>query len=349
MRVLFWHVHGGYADAFVRGSHVYLVPVNASRDAWGGGTHGRDWPAAREVPVEELRDADIDVVVLQRPEEVDLVAALTGRRPGRDLPAVYLEHNTPKPDAVNTRHPMAERSDILLVHVTHFNRLFWDNGEAPTRVVPHGVPDPGLQHTGELARSAVVVNEPVRRHRIVGSDLLPRFAAPAPIDVFGMKAEPLPAALGVGEDVVAPVGDLPTERLHAEMARRRVYLHPFRWTSLGLALLEAMHLGMPVVALATTEVPRAVPADAGVVSNDLDELVRGLRDLHADPALAADRGARARAHVLRHHGLPAFHRAWDDVLAEAVERRPARRTGAARTDAVLVGTTHQSSSERSGI
>ena len=40
------------------------------------------------------------------------------------------------------------------------------------------------------------------------------------------------------------------------MARRRLYLHPVRWTSLGLSLLEAMHLGMPVVALATTEVPR---------------------------------------------------------------------------------------------
>ena len=50
------------------------------------------------------------------------------------------------------------------------------------------------------------------------------------------------------------------------MARRRVYLHPIRWTSLGLSLLEAMHLGMPVVALATTEVPEAVPPEAGVVS-----------------------------------------------------------------------------------
>lgn len=34
------------------------------------------------------------------------------------------------------------------------------------------------------------------------------------------------------------------------MARRRVYLHTARWTSLGLSLLEAMHLGMPVVAVA---------------------------------------------------------------------------------------------------
>jgi glycosyltransferase involved in cell wall biosynthesis len=37
------------------------------------------------------------------------------------------------------------------------------------------------------------------------------------------------------------------------MARRRVYLHPVRWTSLGLSLIEAMHLGMPVAGLAARE------------------------------------------------------------------------------------------------
>lgn len=313
MRVLLWHLHGGYTDAFVRGQHDYLVPVNAERDAWGGGLHGRDWPAAREVPVDLLHDTDIDVVVLQRPEEIALVERLTGRRPGRDLPAAYLEHNTPRPHPTDSRHPIAERDDILLVHVTHFNRLFWDNGAAPTRVVEHGVPDPGPRYTGELARSAVVVNEPVRRGRITGTDLLPRFAAHAPIDLFGMRADAL-AMRGV-----TAAGDLPPARLHAELARRRVYLHPLRWTSLGLALLEAMHLGMPVVGLASTEAPRAVPPEAGLFSNDLDDLARGIRALMDDPALAAERGRQARRHVLEHYGLDAFLRNWDAVLSEAVD------------------------------
>ena len=29
--------------------------------------------------------------------------------------------------------------------------------------------------------------------------------------------------------------DLPQAEMHAELARRRAYLHPCRWTSLGLA------------------------------------------------------------------------------------------------------------------
>lgn len=319
MKVLLWHVHGGYTDAFVRGRHEYLIPVNTERDAWGGGLHGRDWPAAREVPVELLRESEVDVVVLQRPEEIPLVERLTGRRPGRDLAAVYLEHNTPKAHTTDTRHPIADRDDLLLVHVTHFNRLFWDNGRAATRVVEHGVPDPGSRYTGELARSAVVVNEPLRRWRVTGTDLLPRFARVAPIDVFGMRAEGLADALAVSPEAIATVGDLPPARLAAELPRRRLYVHPVRWTSLGLSLLEAMHLGMPVVGLATTEAPRAVPPEAGLFTNDLDELARAIRALMADREWATERGRDARRHVLARYGLERFQRDWDAVLADAVD------------------------------
>jgi glycosyltransferase involved in cell wall biosynthesis len=97
-----------------------------------------------------------------------------------------------------------------------------------------------------------------------------------------------------------------------------VYLHPYRWTSLGLSLLEAMHLGMPVVALATTEVPEAVPPEAGVVSTGLDVLEDALRRLVGDREEAAVLGKAARAAALERYGLGRFLRDWDHVLQEAV-------------------------------
>ena len=327
MRVLFWHVHGGYTDGFVRGGHQYLLPVGPDGE---GGVGERKWPAATEVPLEALHETDIDAVVLQRVEEIRLVERLTGRVPGRDLPAVFLEHNTPRPDATGTRHPLADRDDIPIVHVTHFNRLFWDNGIARTVVVEHGVPDPGPLYTGELPRAGVVVNEPVRRGRVTGTDLLPWFARVAPVDVFGMKGEGLPAALGVSPAALSHAGNLSTSEMQGQLARRRVYLHPFRWTSLGLALLEAMHLGMPVVGLAATEAPRAVPPEAGVVSNDLDELSAAIRRLMEDPAFAVERGLQARRHALEHYGLGAFLRAWDGVLTETLESRRTLASSARR-------------------
>ncbi|CCH32325.1 glycosyltransferase [Actinosynnema sp. NPDC047251] len=288
MKVLLWHVHGSWTHAFVQGAHDYLIVGPPD----GKGLLGRQWPRAREV---DLADVRADVAVVQEADQLDRV-------PG-GVPVVYLEHNTPA--RPNLPHPVADRVD-LIVHVTHFNRLMWDCGTTRTVVVEHGVVDPGPLYTGELARAAVVVNEPVRRGRVVGTDLLPRFADAAPLDVFGMGTERLPWGLGDH--------DLPV--LHRELARRRVYVHPMRWTSLGLSLIEAMHLGMPVVALGCTEVPRAVPPDAGVVSTDVDELVRGVAELVADPALARERGARAREFALAHYGIDAFLGDWDGILTE---------------------------------
>lgn len=334
LNVLVWHVHGSWTTSFVQGPHRYLLPTLPERGSWGGGRPAAwDWPAsAVEVPADDLADADVDIVVLQRPEESDLAERWLGRRPGRDVPAVYLEHNTPRGDAVTTRHPMADRDDLEIVHVTHFNRLVWDTGSTPTTVVEHGVVDPGPLYTGELASAAVVVNEPVRRNRVTGTDLLPHFAASVPLDVFGMGTDRLAAALGSGPELRV-LGDLPQARMHAEMARRRAYLHPLRWTSLGLALIEAMHLGMPVVALATTEAHEAVPPGTGYCSTDPEVLARGLRELVADPVLARELGAAARAHALHRYGLEKFLGAWNAVLHRTIEGHRVPR----RVDVALTG------------
>jgi len=309
VRVFLWHVHGSWTTAFVHGPHEYLVPVLPDRGPDGlGRAQTYAWPdSAVEVTPEEAAEAEVDVVVLQREAELHGLAErwLGGRRPGRDVPAVYLEHNAPQGRINEMKHPAADRPDLTLVHVTHFNDLFWDAGTTPTRVVEHGIVDPGYRYTGELPHAAVVINEAERRWRVTGTDLLRRFGEAAPIDLFGMKSG------GLGGE------DLPQAKLHREMARRRVYLHPIRWTSLGLSLIEAMQLGMPVVALATTEVPEAVPPEAGVISTNVEVLSDALRRLTADPAEAKEMGKRARGAALERFGLERFLRDWDDVLAEA--------------------------------
>ncbi|MEU0303097.1 glycosyltransferase [Streptomyces sp. NPDC006175] len=317
MNILIWHVHGSWATSFVQGPHTFLIPVTPDRGPDGLGRAATwDWPPnAVEVPADRLRDADVDLMVLQRPHELELAAAWTGRRPGVDVPAVYVEHNSPDGTAAGTRHPLAGRDDIPLVHVTHFNRLMWDSGRAPTTVIEHGIIDPGALWTGTERRAAVVVNDPVRRGRTTGTDLLPRFARAAPLDVFGMRTEALPAHLGLSEDRCR-ARDLPQGALHPAMARCRLYLHPVRWTSLGLSLLEAMFLGMPVVALDTTEVREAVPEDAGVVSNRLDVLDEAVRAFLADPGLAARTGERARSAAQSRYGVQRFQDDWEHLLKE---------------------------------
>ncbi|MBJ7598725.1 MAG: glycosyl transferase [Candidatus Nephthysia bennettiae] len=308
MNVFVWHVHGSWTTSFVQGPNRYLVPVLPERGPDGRGrAETYEWPpSVVEVTPEEAASARVDVVVLQRPQELESLAArwLGGRRPGHDLPAVYLEHNCPQGRIAEMRHPAADRPELRIVQVTHFNRLFWDTGCTPVRVIEHGVVDPGHLYEGDLPRAGAAINEPGRRGRVVGADLLPELSRTMPVDVFGIATD----------------NDLPQWRLHQELARRRAYVHPYRWTSLGLALIEAMQIGLPVVALATTEVPEAVPPAAGFVSNNLETLHRGLRRLAADRALAREMGCAAREHALRRYGLARFLDDWQSLLEEVVDR-----------------------------
>jgi glycosyltransferase involved in cell wall biosynthesis len=318
MNILLWHVHGSWTTAFVQGGHRYLVPTTPERGPYGlGRARTYLWPDnVVEHGPEELADAEVDVVLLQRPEELDLARRWLRRDVGREVPAIYVEHNTPKGDVPNTRHPMADRDDLVLVHVTHFNELFWDNGGTRTVVIEHGIPTPEATYTGELARLAIATNEPVRRWRVTGTDLMPRFAQVAPLDVYGMGLAELNERLGLDHERMAVHDDPPQGWMHAQVARRRAYLHLTRWTSLGLSLLEAMAMGVPVVALATTEAVAAVPGSAGVLDTRVESLVEAARWLIGDGEAAHRLGTAARDAALARYGLGRFLADWDLLLKE---------------------------------
>ncbi len=318
MRILIWHLHGSWMTSFVQGPHEYLIPVLPDRGPLGlGRARTWDWPPnVIEVTPQQLRAEQVDVLIAQRPDELALAGAWLGRMPGHDLPAVYLEHDAPPGPAVTSRHPMADAPGIAIVHVTRFNAVYWDCGRSPVRVVEHGIPDPGARWTGDIPRAAVVVNDPLRRGRTTGTDLLPGFAAAAPLDVFGMRVSGLARALQLDPGQCREFEDLPQGRMHSELARRRVYVHPLRWTSLGLSLIEAMQLAMPVVVLAATEAPRAVPPAAGAISTDPAELRAAVRRFIGDPAAAREAGLAAREAACARYGLKRFLANWDEILQE---------------------------------
>jgi hypothetical protein len=313
VNVVLWHVHGSWATSFVQASHRTLVPTLPDRGPDGRGRADTwEWPdRVVEVRPEAAADEQVDVLVAQRLRDLELFEQWFARCPGRHVPTVYVEHNTP-PSVAHARHPLADRDDLVIVHVTPFNDAVWDCGSTRTVVIEHGVPDPGYRFTGDIAAMGAVINEPVRRSRVAGTDLLPGFADVAPVHLFGMGTERLDGALAT----VVGRGDVPQATMLDELARLRCYVHPFRWTSLGLSLIEAMLVGMPVVVLGTTAAYDAVPEGAGVVSTRVDRLHRAASRYVADVELAAEVGRDARCAARARFGLDRFLRDWDRLLEE---------------------------------
>jgi glycosyltransferase involved in cell wall biosynthesis len=305
LKILIWHIHGSYLDAITSIEHDWYLPVTPGR--YGG----RRWsspPWVHEVPAERVRDLELDLVIFQTPKNYleDQYEILSPEQ--QRLPRIYLEHNTPRPHPVDTRHPVDDPS-VLLVHVTHFNRLMWDNGDLPTMVIEHSVAiDPAVRYQGNLERGITVVNGMQRRPRIAGYDLFLRARELVPLDIAGMDSEEF-----------GGLGDIPYRDLHRRMAGYRFLFSPMRYTSLPLAVIEAMTIGMPVVALATTEVPTVVENDrTGYVSCDFEELIERMRHLLAHPDEARRLGENARRVSEQRFGLDRFIRDWNLAFERAI-------------------------------
>ena len=311
LRVLTWHVHGSYLWYLSHLAHELYLPVKPGRPPGFGGRAGSwPWPdTVHEVPVDQLGGVELDCVLLQSnldPDQQLEVLSPAQRR----LPRVFLEHDPPRQSPTDTRHPVDD-PDVLVVHVTHFNQLMWDSGRSPTRVIEHGVAvPPGARYTGELERGVVVVNHLARRGRRLGADVFERVRAEVPLDLVGMGAEEM-----------GGVGEVPPPELPGFVARYRFLFNPIRYTSLGLAVCEAMMVGLPVLGLATTEMATAVlNGVSGWVDTDVDALVGHMRRLLADPAEAARLGDGARRAAGERFSIARFCADWDATLTEVHHR-----------------------------
>jgi len=307
LKILTWHVHGSYLYYLAHAPHDFYLPVRPGRPEGYGGRSGHfPWPPnVHEIPVELVRDLPLDLILYQSPRNYLIdryeILSVTQQR----LPAIYLEHNTPRLHPTDTRHPVDD-PDVLLVHCTHFNAVMWDCGRTPTIVIPHGVAVPAdLPWSGALQRGITVVNGLARRGRLAGFDLFQRARERVPLDLAGM-----------GSEALGGLGDLPHRRLHEIETAYRFFFNPIRYTSLPLAVIEAMALGLPVIALATTELPAAIPNRvAGVISNDWDELLDAMQQLLADHDLARRMGQCAREIARERFGIERFIRDWNQAFA----------------------------------
>jgi hypothetical protein len=323
-RILTWHVHGSYLDSLVRTGHEFFLPVSVHDGERHGGIGGWGWPTDRvhEVPERAVADLDVDLVLFQSRAnwQLDGPRILSDRQ--LLGPRIFVEHDPPWADPTEERHPVDD-PDVLLVHVTAFNALMWDNGRTPVRVIEHGVPEPGVDWTGAVERGLVVANDMGTRGRRLGQDIFERARRALPLDLVGMRTE------GFGG-----LGEVLRTDLPAFSARYRFFFHPVRYTSFGMAVCEAMMLGMPIVALATTEMPTVIEdGRSGVVHTDPERLVEGARELIRDRSLAARLGAAGREIARERFSMNRFAADWDRAFADVLggaRAFPDRATLAAR-------------------
>lgn len=309
LKILTWHVHGNYMYYLSQVPHDFYLVRDAEASTHRTGRSGKlPWGEnVHDAPVELLESMEFDVVLFQSPMAYVEDQHRLLSQAQRSLPKIYLEHDPPQGHPTDTRH-LVDDPNVLLVHVSAFNELMWDNGRSPTRVIEHGVRliQPA-RYDGSRDAGIVVVNHLGKRGRRLGLDVYQRVREQVPLDLFGMASEELPG--GKGEVV--------QQALPALMGSYRFYFHPVRYTSLGLSLIEAMMVGLPVVGLATTELSTVIrPGHEGYIDTSVDRLVEAMRWLIGHPQDAEIMGEAARATASERFHIERFINDWVRVLKE---------------------------------
>lgn len=308
LRILTWHVHGNYLYNLSQVPHDFWLVTDAERSPHHSGRSGRlPWGSnVHEAPVDELHRLQFDVLLFQHRQQwqEEQHRVLTSAQ--RSLPRIVLEHDPPQASPTDELH-WCQDPGALLVHVTPYNALMWDSGVTPVRVIEHGVrPLVERPWHGELARGIVVVNNLQRRGRRLGLDVWRQAAATVPLQLVGMGSEALGGA-----------GEVAQHDLPAWLAAHRFFFNPIRHTSLGLAVIEAMLAGVPVVGLATAGLVTVIDSGRnGFIDHRLPVLTGVMHELLRDARLAWSWGQAGQRTALERFGIERFVADWMAAFAE---------------------------------
>ena len=310
LKVFTWHVHGSYLYYLSQGNYDIYIPVNKEKSEGYYG-RGKTFPFGEnviEIPAAEVKTMEFDCILFQSEKNymTNQVEVLSTEQ--RQLPRVYVEHNTPEGHPTNTRH-IVDDPDVVVVHVTHFNKLMWHNITPHIRVIEHGISRSEVEYKGNLAKGITVINHIEQRGRITGWDIFEEVRKHVPIDLVGMGTS---ESGGLGE-VLHP--DLPEF-----LSNYRFFFNPIRYTSFGLAVCEAMMTGMPVVALATTEYASVIKnGDSGFINTNIDALIEDMKLLVEDRVLAKTLGIEAQTIAKNRFNIHRFTNEWYEVFQYAIQ------------------------------
>jgi len=312
LKIFTWHIHGSYLYYLSQGNYNIYIPVTKEKNEGYYG-RGETFPFGNnviEVDANEVKNIEFDCILFQNNKNyiIDQYEILSEEQ--RKLPRIYLEHDPPAKHPTDTRHIIND-PEILVVHVTHFNKLMWQNDNCNVKVIDHGITPPQVNYSGELEKGIVVINHLHQRGRKLGADIFEKVSKEIPLDLVGM-----------GTKEYGGLGEVLHPQLPSFISKYRFFFNPIRYTSLGLAVLESMMIGIPFVGLATTEYVTVVKNEySGYIHTDVDYLIEKMKALLSDKNLAVRLGEKGKKIADERFNIQRFTKEWQETFEQVINQK----------------------------
>ncbi len=318
LRIFTWNIHHPYLGALVKTGHDFYFPVKPGQPYHyaGAPVEGRLLENVHEIPAEEAREHDYDLILIHTHHELAEERFAVLSKEQQRIPKIMMHHTPP------WKHPerwlekfYATLPEVdALVHLTEYNRRHWNEQLNPyirrdlrQETIYHGIElDPSILWTGNRAKAVTAMNYFSQRPRDTGPRHWRNVTAHVPCDLFGADSE----RMG-GHGLVTH------EEIRRVFAKYRAYFNPTYLSSVPMAMLEAMSVGVAPVSRATTEMPNIITNGRnGFVHRRPGELVESIKRLIADRDLSHHLGAAAQQTIKERFGMVRFLKQWNDLFTE---------------------------------
>ena len=317
LKIFTWNVHGGYLNALVQTGHNFYIPVKRGRPyGYSGKSPGYLWPSTvHEVALSAIKKLKFDVIIFQIRQQVQEEQFKVLSKGQRVTPSVFIFHTPPmdnRPRKEMVRHWSGIESIHTFVHITNYNRRQWGRmlpvHTAKTLVIYHGIPiDKTVRWVGDRTEAVTAINELFRRSEC-GVSIWKSVSRQVPCVLIGGNSERL-GGIGVVQNM----------ELRKVFSRFRVYFNPTTNSSVPMAMLEAMSAGLPVVSMASTEIPRIIKNGVnGYVGNTPRALQVKLRLLVENKSFARQLGKSAQRTIREKFSMERFTKEWNAVFRSVV-------------------------------
>lgn len=300
-KIFTWPVHQQYLFQLAQGDFDIYIPSGQNE------SFCKQFSAQKnviETDFKAIKEVQFDCILFQDEHSYTTAQFEVLSDQQLQLPKIYLEHHPPKQHPTNAKH-LVEDQEVQLIHVNHYNALMWDN-QVPVTVIENGVDTNTASFTGEKASGVIVLEEFPADDRVTGHDIFMQVKEALPLNVIRIGKE-----------------NITYQNLPEKLIQYRFLFCPDRYQSLPFAVYQALMIGMPVVGLATTDLPIVINNEvSGFTDSDLNYLIRKMQYLLTDHQLAVQIGAEARKSALLRFGLNRFLADWKQVLQNAVANKP---------------------------
>jgi len=187
----------------------------------------------------------------------------------------------------------------------------WQNDNCNVKVIDHGITLPQVNYSGELEKGIVVINHLHQRGRKLGADIFEKVSKEVPLDLVGM-----------GTKEYGGLGEVLHPQLPSFISKYRFFFNPIRYTSLGLAVLESMMIGIPFVGLATTEYVTVVKNEySGYIHTNVNYLIEKMKALLTDKNLAVRLGEQGKKIAHERFNIQRFTKEWQETFEQVINQK----------------------------